>query len=49
MDSDPLTLTVVQAAKVLGISRALAYELVAHGKLPLRPSWQTHRGAQEST
>ncbi len=31
---DRLTLTVTEAAKVLGISRALAYELVARGELP---------------
>jgi excisionase family DNA binding protein len=31
---DRLTLTVDEAAQVLGISRALAYELVARGELP---------------
>jgi excisionase family DNA binding protein len=31
---DRLTLTVTEAARVLGISRALAYELVARGELP---------------
>ena len=36
MESDgmPLTLSVSQAAKLLGISRAFAYELVARGELP---------------
>ena len=34
MDETRLTLTVPQAAEVLGISRALAYELVARGELP---------------
>lgn len=34
MDDTRLTLTVPQAAQVLGISRALAYELVARGELP---------------
>lgn len=29
-----LTLTVDDAAQVLGISRALAYELIARGELP---------------
>ena len=29
-----LTMSVVEAAKVLGISRAFAYELVARGELP---------------
>jgi excisionase family DNA binding protein len=31
-----LTLSVTEAAKVLGISRAFAYELVARGELPSR-------------
>ena len=30
----PLTLSVTEAASLLGISRALAYELVARGELP---------------
>lgn len=30
----PLTLSVAEAAKWLGISRAFAYELVARGELP---------------
>lgn len=34
MDETKLTLTVPQAAEVLGISRVLAYELVARGELP---------------
>ena len=34
MDSGRLTLTVEQAAALLGISRGLAYELVARGELP---------------
>ena len=31
---DPLTVTVEEAAKLLGVSRGLAYELVARGELP---------------
>ena len=31
---EPLTVTVEQAAKVLGISRASAYELARRGELP---------------
>lgn len=34
MDETRLTLTVPQAAELLGISRALTYELVARGELP---------------
>ena len=34
MDDTRLTLTVEQAAVVLGISRGLAYELAARGELP---------------
>ncbi|MGI8758451.1 MAG: helix-turn-helix domain-containing protein [Acidimicrobiales bacterium] len=34
MDTDRLTLTVEEAAQLLGISRALGYELVARGELP---------------
>ena len=36
MDNEhvPLTLSVTEAAKQLGISRAFAYELVARGELP---------------
>ena len=34
MDTDRLTLTVEEAAQLLGISRALGYELVARGQLP---------------
>ncbi|MCU1485981.1 MAG: Helix-turn-helix domain protein [Actinomycetia bacterium] len=34
MDRNRLTLTVPEAAVALGISRALAYELVARGQLP---------------
>jgi excisionase family DNA binding protein len=33
-DDGRLVLTVTEAAKALGISRALAYELVARGELP---------------
>jgi excisionase family DNA binding protein len=34
LGSDRLTMTVNEAAAVLGISRALAYELVARGEIP---------------
>ena len=34
MDQARLTLTVEEAASLLGISRALAYELVGRGELP---------------
>ncbi len=34
MDDTRLTLTVEEAAQLLGISRALAYELVGRGELP---------------
>lgn len=34
MDTTRVTYTVTEAAGVLGISRALAYELVARGDLP---------------
>jgi excisionase family DNA binding protein len=34
MDDTRLTLTVEEAAQLLGISRALGYELVARGELP---------------
>lgn len=34
MPTDRLTLTVEEAARLLGISRALGYELVAQGQLP---------------
>jgi excisionase family DNA binding protein len=34
MDSYRLTLTVEEAAQLLGISRALGYELVARGEVP---------------
>lgn len=34
MDDDRLTLTVEEASRLLGISRALAYELVARGEVP---------------
>ena len=35
-DHDRMTLSVTEAAKRLGISRAFAYELVARGELPCR-------------
>ena len=34
MDSAKLTLTVKEAAKALGISRGLAYEMVKTGEIP---------------
>ena len=34
MDAEPLTITVKEAAKLLGISRSLAYELVHKGEIP---------------
>ena len=34
MERERLTLTVEEAGRLLGISRALAYELVARGELP---------------
>lgn len=34
MDNDQLVLTVEEAAKMLRVSRAFAYELVARGDLP---------------
>ena len=34
MEAERLTVTVEEAAALLGISRALAYELVARGELP---------------
>lgn len=34
MEPEPMTLSVGQAASALGISRALAYELVRRGELP---------------
>jgi len=34
MDNPRLTLTVNEAAKMLGISRGLAYEMVKMGKIP---------------
>ena len=34
MERERLTMTVEEAADALGISRALAYELVARGELP---------------
>jgi excisionase family DNA binding protein len=33
-EATPLVLTVTAAARLLGISRALAYELVARGEIP---------------
>jgi excisionase family DNA binding protein len=35
MDSERLTLTVEEAGKMLGISRALAYEMARTSKLPV--------------
>ena len=34
MDSEKLTLTVSETARLLGISRGLAYEMVRTGELP---------------
>ncbi len=34
MENERLTLTVDEAAQVLGISRALAYELIARRQIP---------------
>ena len=34
MKNERLTLTVVEAAKMLGISRGLAYEMVRTGEIP---------------
>ena len=34
MERERLTLSVEEAGRLLGISRALAYELVARGELP---------------
>lgn len=34
MENDRLTLTVEEAARLLDISRALGYELVARGEVP---------------
>lgn len=34
MDEERLTVTVDQAARMLGISRGLAYQMVHEGKLP---------------
>ena len=34
MEAERLTLTVEEAARALGISRTLAYELVTRGELP---------------
>jgi excisionase family DNA binding protein len=34
LDTTTMTYTVTQAAKLLGISRALAYELVRRGEVP---------------
>ena len=34
MDTEQLTITVEEAAKLLGISRSLTYELVRKGEIP---------------
>jgi excisionase family DNA binding protein len=34
--NDSLTMTIPEVARVLGISRGLAYELARRGKLPVR-------------
>ncbi|GAH81663.1 unnamed protein product, partial [marine sediment metagenome] len=34
MDDEKITLTVKEAAKLLGISRSLAYDMARRGKLP---------------
>ena len=56
MDEERLTVTVDQAARMLGISRGLAYQMVHDGKLPsLRfgkrlvvPKWAIQRLLQEA-
>ena len=35
METERLTMTVTEAAEVLGISRAFAYELVGRGEIPV--------------
>jgi excisionase family DNA binding protein len=35
METERLTMTVSEAAEVLGISRAFAYELVGRGEIPV--------------
>ena len=55
MDNPRLTLDVSDAAKVLGISRGLAYQMVREGKLPairfgkrlVVPKWAIERLMQE--
>lgn len=37
MSDEKLTLNVAEVAKLLGISRGLAYQLVKEGKLPVIP------------
>jgi excisionase family DNA binding protein len=34
MDLEPISLSVEQAAKIIGISRGFAYDLASKGKLP---------------
>ena len=60
MDDERLTVTVDQAARMLGISRGLAYQMVHDGKLPslqfgrrlVVPRWAIERmlqGPHEAT
>jgi excisionase family DNA binding protein len=43
---DPLDMSVAEAARILGISRTLAYDLVASGALPSFPHGRPDPGSQ---